>query len=309
MKHPSGDAAGIAASLAASSLFALMYYYVTWLVPLDAGQIYGWRIALTAPLIALLLVATKQWRHVTAIGRRIAGRWWLLVPLALSSFLLGVQQWIFMWSPLHGYGLDVSLGFFLLPLTMALTGRLVFGETISRFQEVACALAAMGVANELLFAPRLSWPMLVVCLGYPVYFVLRRRLRTDNLGGMWVDLALSVPVGIAMVASGSAGLALASAGGGGRALLVLGLGVISATSVTCMFVASQRLSLTLFGLLGYLEPALLVVVSLMLGESIAPSRWPTYLLIWAAILVLVAEGARAIAGAARRRGLAAAARE
>jgi chloramphenicol-sensitive protein RarD len=37
-----------------------------------------------------------------------------------------VQLWLFMWAPINDHGLGVSLGYFLLPLTLVLTGRLVF---------------------------------------------------------------------------------------------------------------------------------------------------------------------------------------
>ncbi len=290
----SAQRAGVVYSLAASSFFAVMYFYVTLLKPFDAQQIYGWRILLSAPLLALLLVATRHWGEVVAIAQRARARPALLPLLVLSSFLLGVQQWIFMWAPLHGFALDVSLGFFLLPLAMVLTGRLVYGERITRPQQLACACAAIGVGNELLFAPRLSWPVFVVCLGYPVYFVLRRRMRTHNLGGMWIDLALSAPVGLAFVLAGAADAGTRPAPDATTWLLVLGLGFISSGGVACMFLASHRLSLALFGLLGYVEPVLLVLVALLLGERIAPQQWLTYGAIWTAIAVLVAEGLRSL---------------
>ena len=56
--------------------------------------------------------------------------------------------------------------------------------------------------------------------------------------------------------------------------------------------ASQRLPLGLFGLLGYLEPALLFVVSLLVGERMLASDLWTYGPIWLALLVLGLEGLR-----------------
>ena len=72
--------------------------------------------------------------------------------------------------------------------------------------------------------------------------------------------------------------------------MVLGLGIISALALVCYIVASRRLPLSLFGLLGYVEPVLLVFVSLLLGESIADGEWPTYIAIWFAVGLLVLEG-------------------
>jgi len=46
----------------------------------------------------------------------------------------------------------------------------------------------------------------------------------------------------------------------------------------------------LFGLLSYLEPILLALASLALGEKISPQEWYTYIPIWCAVSLLVIEG-------------------
>lgn len=283
---------GVASSLAASLLFATLYYYTSLLEPLTGQQIYGWRILLTAPCLALLLIGLGRWREVREILVRIPAepRLWLALPL--SSALVGVQLWLFMWAPINGHGLDVSLGYFLLPLTLVLTGRLVFGEAISRLQRLACLLAMVGVGNELLLASSLSWPVLAVALGYPCYFILRRRIGTASLGGLWLDLVISLPVAATFALTDGATLqqVLDSPR---LQLLIFGLGALSALALALMIVAT-RLNLALFGLLSYVEPVLLVVVALLLGETIAPAQWLTYGAIWTAILVLVSEGVRAL---------------
>ena len=66
--------------------------------------------------------------------------------------------------------------------------------------------------------------------------------------------------------------------------------MVSALALSCYYIASRMLQFGLFGLLAYLEPALLVGVALLLGEGIAPGQWLTYVPIWSAVVVLVAEG-------------------
>ncbi|MHB0764922.1 EamA family transporter RarD [Stutzerimonas sp. NM35] len=284
---------GVASSIGASVLFATLYYYTSLLEPLDGQQIYGWRILLTAPCLALLLLGFGRWGEVRQILARLTAepRLWLVLPL--SSALVGMQLWLFMWAPINGHGLDVSLGYFLLPLTLVLTGRLVFGEAISRLQRLACVLAAIGVGNELLLASSLSWPVLAVALGYPCYFALRRWVGTANLGGLLLDLLISLPVAatFALADTGTLQQVVASPK---LALLIVGLGTLSALALALMIIAGKLLDLGLFGLLSYVEPVLLVVVALLLGESIAPDQWLTYGAIWLAIVVLVVEGGRAL---------------
>jgi len=284
---------GVINSITASVLFAVMYFYATLLAPMDGAQIYGWRILVTLPFLTGLMLLTGRAQLIASVWRRALAQPALWLALLATSALLGVQLWLFMWAPVSGHALSVSLGYFLLPLTLAVTGRVVFKERLSRFQRLALLFAALGIANELIFAPAVSWPTFVVALGYPLYFVLRKRIGTNHLGGIWFDMALSLPVAIWFMGNPSVSAVgiLPSAMHG---VMILGLGILSAASLACMISASLQLSLGLFGLLSYVEPALLVVVALLIGERIDPSQWLTYLSIWAAILVLIVEGCRSL---------------
>ena len=282
---------GITASVLASVLFGGVYYLSPFLAPLDGEQIFGWRVLLTLPFTTALLLwrgegarLRQMWRDVQR-GPRHA------LYLLLSAAMLGVQLWLFMWAPLHGRALPVSLGYFLLPLTLVLAGRVVFGEKLSRAHQIATALAAAGVGFELWRTGSLSWEMWLVALGYTAYFVLRRCLRTDHLAGHWLDMALLVPVALYFIARPPASLALLAGNPALWALLAL-LGVLSAVALALYMAASGWLPMGLFGLLSYVEPVLLVLVALLLGESLAPGQWPTYALIFAAVGVLVLDGVR-----------------
>lgn len=282
---------GVGFNVLASILFAVMYGYTSLLTELGSGEIYGWRILLTAPCLTLMVLAMGRWHEVRAIVQRMRHERWFWGKRLLSASLLSVQLWLFMWAPINGYGLDVSLGYFLLPISIVILGRVVFGDKLSGFQFVACLLAVVGITNQILIAQAITWPVLAVCLGYPGYFWLRRVTNTNTLGGLWFDMNLSLPISLFFIWQG--GLVL-DAGASGSHLwwLVLGLGVISAAALGCQALSAPRMNLTLFGLLIYVEPVLLVFVSIWLGETISAAQWPTYIAIWLAVLVLMAEGAR-----------------
>ena len=74
--------------------------------------------------------------------------------------------------------------------------------------------------------------------------------------------------------------------------LISGLGLISALALAFQSLSAPHLNLSLFGLLVYVEPVLLVAVSIALGESITSAEWPTYIAIWLAVFTLMLEGFR-----------------
>lgn len=280
---------GILSSVMASCLFAVMYFYTSLLTPLDGEEIFGWRTLLTLPCLTLFMLVSKDWKRVGELLARVKRTPLLLLGMFGTSWLMGVQLWLFLWAPLHGRSLEVSMGYFLLPLAMVLTGRLVYGERLSRLQKVAVACAALGVGHELYQHGSFAWETLVVTIGYPIYFVLRKRCRTEHLGGLWCDMCLLLPWALYFVIQGPLSPADLQAHPGLYALIPI-LGAISASALIAYVLASRLLPFSLFGLLSYVEPVLLVGVALLLGETIGPDQWLTYLPIWAAVLVLVLEG-------------------
>jgi len=280
---------GVVLSVSASVLFAVMYYFTSLLTPLSGLEIFGWRMLLTMPCMTVFMLVTGEWRRAWALLRRLAAEPKLILGAMLSSTFLGLQLWLFMWAPLNGRSLDVSVGYFLLPLTMVLTGRLVWGEQLSYLQKVAVFFAGLGVLNEVLQAGGFSWATLVVIIGYPLYFIIRKYLKTDHLGGLWLDMALMLPVAWWFVQSGEQGFAVMETHPKLYALIPI-LGLISASALVSYIIASRLLAFSLFGLLSYVEPVLLLLVALLLGEGIKPGEWLTYIPIWIAVMVLVFEG-------------------
>nr|WP_294866318.1 EamA family transporter RarD [uncultured Pseudogulbenkiania sp.] len=276
---------GAMLSLLASVLFALLSGYTTLLKPLDGLAIYAWRVLWTLPGVLLLLAVRGQW---SSLGRQLARLrreplLWLLLP-AMAA-LLATQLWLFMWAPLHGQAMAVSMGYFLLPLTMVLTGCVLYGERLYRLQWLAVACAMVGVAHELWLTRAFAWPTLLVAIGYPPYFVLRRWSRLEPISGFALELALMSPVALLLL------WYLGEAGWGVLAepkfwLLLPGLGLISTVALASYMVASRHLPLGLLGILGYVEPVLLFLLAvLLLGEPLSLDSLLTYAPIWLAVLL------------------------
>ena len=282
---------GVVASVLASVLFGVIYWISPFLKPLGGEEIFGWRVLATLPFTTVLLLWRGEWTQVRELAQRVRQRPALGAALVLSAAMVGVQLWLFMWAPMAGRALPVSLGYFLLPLVMVLAGAVLYRERLSGPHKLATALAAAGVGAELLRAGGVSWETWLVAVGYPLYFALRRRLRTEKLGGHWVDMALAVPVALYFVLRAPSTLPVV-AGDLPLAALVLVVGVLSAVALALYMAASQLLPMGLFGLLTYVEPVLLVVVALLLGERLAPGQWLLYGLVFAAVGVLVMDALR-----------------
>lgn len=274
MPAPSHDVtasrSGVLASLGASTLFGIIFVLPPLLRPLDPQQILGYRILAMIAFLAVIFGFIRAWDDVTALLRRCRQRPQLFALLVAHAGLLGVQLWVFGWAPQSGHGLEVSLGYLVLPLVMVVVGVGMFGEKLSLLRVLAAAAAAVGVGAAFLFAGGLGWPTLVVALGFPVYFISRRRSGLDTAGAQLLELVAMVPFSVVtFIASPSLSTVASSPGLIGTLLL---LGLLSAAGFGLYLTASRVLPFALFGVLGYAEPVLLVVVSL----TVLSEPWDTH---------------------------------
>lgn len=282
---------GVLLSVFSSTLFALLYYYVTILQPLGGDEVFAWRVILALPALALVISRARRWPEVMTVGRRFCTQWRFAGLLILSAALIGAQLWLFVWAPLHQKALDVSMGYFLLPLVMVVIGRLFYKERLSRMQTLAVAIAAVGVMHELITVNRFSWATALVMFGYPPYFMLRRYLRIGSFSTLWFDMALLTPAAVYVLYSQDLTVWHPFAVQPRLLLLVPIMGLISSVALVSYISASRMLPLGLFGILGYVEPILLFWVALLLlNEPMTAQAWFTYIPIWVAVGLIMTEG-------------------
>jgi chloramphenicol-sensitive protein RarD len=282
---------GVALSVGASALFAVIPAYVYQLAPLDGLQVFAQRVLWSLPAVLLLVALGRQWAVLGQAFIRLRQEPRLLAALPLAAAMMGIQWALFVWAPLAGRMLEVSLGYFLLPLSMVLAGRLFYGERLRPLQRLAVAAALLGVLHELWLSWAFSWVVLVIVLGYPPYFMLRRWMRLDALSGFVLEMLMLLPLAIWLVLATSPAQLFEQAPQ--LWWLLPGLGLLSAMAFAAMMASSRLLPLGLFGILSYVEPVLLFLVALLfLGEQFDSAQWLTYLPIWLAVLLVGWDSAR-----------------
>lgn len=281
---------GMLLSVAASVLFALLASYVGFLAPLGGSEMFAWRVIWTLPGAFLLIAVRRDWEALAAAWHRIRREriLWLAIPVA--ALLLSVQLWLFLWAPANGRMLDVSMGYFLLPISTVLAGRFFLGERLDPIQWVACLLALGGVMHEIWSTATFSWISAVIMLGYPPYFMLRRWMKINAVVGFMIETALMLPAAVAILVCAvghDAVLPLNLPW-----LLLPGLGIISAVAMGCYMASSQMLPLGMFGMLSFIEPVLLFFVAILFfGEKLTVSGLLTYGPIWAGVLLVLSHTA------------------
>ncbi|MDL9980039.1 EamA family transporter RarD [Microbacterium candidum] len=286
---------GVVSSLLASVLFGAMFY-LYGVVDASAESQFGWRMIVTVLCYAAALVTMAGRRALGELWTVLKSAWWMTVVLVALSAMVGFQMWLFAWTPGHGYALDASLGYLLLPIALVLIGRLFFRERVSRLQWVAVVIAVVAIAAKIAFTAAVSWVTFAICIGYAVYFMVRRHTQLDLPATFGAEVVILLPVAIPFVLFAPAAMTT------GGAIAVIAAGFAGTLAMTAYLTASRLLALPLFGLLTYVEPVLMFVVALLLGERLNALDIVVYGLLAVALTVLAVDGFRASRGSSAVEG-------
>jgi len=267
-------------------IFSLLPYYIQFLAPVDGNTLFAFRVLSQLGFGLLFLMITRQLLALKAILSQPKE----LMILCLTSPLIALQWWIFFWGPVNGETINIAMGYFLLPITMSLTGRFYFKENLSPLLWLAVGAAVIGVSVELYRSHSFSWVTLLICLAYPPYFILRRKSRIPTTSNFVAENIFVTPIALLLLYFTYTRQQpfLPSLDWG--VLLLLGSGLLGTVAMLFFVSASTRLKFTIFGMLNYGEPILMMLVAIfLLNETISPEQIWSYGFFGIAVLLVIGD--------------------
>ncbi|HDL4277583.1 TPA: EamA family transporter RarD [Mannheimia haemolytica] len=257
---------GVLASLAANVLFGAVYYFAILLRPLEGEAMFGFRIVVVIPFILLAIILFKQQSAFADLLQKIRQNPPLVLVILLLALNTGVQLWLFLWAPNHGQALQVSFGYLLLPIVAVALGKMVFKEHFTRLKWLSLLFAVIGVGSSLFFNSTISWATWVAGLGYPLYITLRRYFQINTLATFFVELLLVLPVALYYLSQVEMTPIVAE---NPQIYFYLGLlGLVSGSAFILYILSSNLLPINVLGLLGYVEPLVMLLISFAIGEKL-----------------------------------------
>jgi chloramphenicol-sensitive protein RarD len=285
-QSPSNTARGYAAAISAFGIWGLFPLYLIGLRDVSAMQITAHRIVWSCVFVlAWLAVAGELSKLREAVGRQ-----GVVVRLVASAFLIAVNWVGFAWAVNNDRVLEVSLAYFIGPLLNVMLGIYFLQERLNRLQWLAVAFAAMGVAYLTYVAGQAPWLALMVGISFALYGVIRKTVRIDALPGLAIETILLAPFAIAYLAwcefDGTGVLGHSSAQ---VAALLLAAGVVTSVPLVLFAFGARQVPYSTIGILQFIAPSLQLVCGLVVfGESLAAGRAMGFALIWAGLLIYIA---------------------
>jgi len=298
-------ASGLPAALGAYIIWGFLPLYLMLVSSVPPFEFVGWRIIWTLPLCLIIVAARRQFPAL----RRALVNPRMLGLLLLSATLIGINWFTYIWAIVNVEVYATSLGYYLNPLINVLLGTLFLGERLSKWQWIAVALAGSAVAILAAGALTSLWISLTLAFSFGFYGLVRKQVDVGALPGLTIESAILLLPASAIAAS----YALSEQGtvfGADPMMtaLIIASGIVTAVPLMLFAVAARRMPYSTLGFIQYLAPTIVFLLGLtVFGEELEPAQLASFLLIWLAVAIFVADlmwrarKARAQAAAARVR--------
>ncbi|WP_298398872.1 EamA family transporter RarD [Sphingobium sp.] len=283
------------AAVGAYGLWGLLPLFFRLLHHVDPVEIVTQRVLWSLLLILALLALRNGLPPFLAALRNRR----LLLPLAGSALMIGINWLTYVWAVNSGHVVAASLGYFLNPLVNVMLGVLVLKERLRRPQMLAIGVASIGVAILAASALTTLWISLALAFSFAFYALLRKLTPVAPMTGLGVETLLLTPLAIAYLVweLGHGGVGFGQ-DASTTALLVVS-GAVTTVPLVLFAIAAHRLPMATLGLLQYLAPTLQFLTGVWLfGETLSIGQMASFGLIWLGLVLFATDG---IATARRNR--------
>lgn len=278
-------ASGLAPALGAYLIWGFLPLYLVLVRSVPAFEFVGWRIIWTLPLCLLIVAYRRQFPELLAALKSPKS----LLALLASAVLIGINWFVYIWAIMAGEVYATSIGYYLNPLLNVLLGTLVLGETLSRRQWLAVAIAALAVALLAAGAVTSLWISLTLGTSFAVYGLVRKQVAVGSLPGLTIESAILLPIAAAIAGWYALSPQGSSFGQDGWiSALIIFSGVVTAIPLLLFALAARRMDYSTLGFLQYIAPTIVFFLGLFVFEQpLAPAKLASFVLIWVAVGVFV----------------------
>lgn len=276
---------GTAYGFLAYLIWGVFPFYFATLRPAGPWEILSHRIIWTLVICGVLLLLARDLRWLVQLARtpkRLAG-------LVLAGMLIAVNWGVYTYAVLSGHITEAALGYFMNPLFTVGLGVVILRERLRGMQWAAVVVGALAAVYLTIDYGHPPWVSLTLATSFALYSLLKNRLGVSLspvrtlFGESLAILPLAIGILIWLDLTG------ATTWGGHGPLhtgLLMSTGVATAVPLLLFAAAAARVPLSTIGLLQFVAPVLQLTSGLILGETMALSRWVGFGLVWVALVLL-----------------------
>ena len=277
---------GLLFGVSAYTLWGLFPIYWPLLEPANPVEIVSHRAVWTLVFCFIILWLTKTLKSTLALLKRPK----IVAGLFLGSILISINWIIYIYAATSGHVVEASLGYYINPIVVIATGVLILKEKLRPLQWVSVGVATLGVAVLTLDYGRLPWIALGLAFSWGGYGLVKKQLGLGALEGLSIETLISSGAYLAyLIWLGNQGVGQFGVSWK-ITLLFIGGGAVTAIPLLLFNGATNRLPLTLIGLLQYITPTIQFSIGVWyFNEDMPAARWIGFVIIWIALVALAVD--------------------
>lgn len=270
-------------AIAAFTTWGILPIYWKVLQHVPAPEILAYRIFGTFVLVSIVLAANGGWKQVIRT---------LAVPnlrrgLLLSTLLISVNWFFYIWAVNANHMLETSLGYYINPLLSVALGVFVLHEALTVWQRVAIGLAALGVLVITVNYGHFPWLAITIACSFALYGLVKKMLPVDSLIALNIETLFVSPlcVGYLIMKQAQGTGALGHSSALATSLLLLA-GAVTALPLWWFAQAVKFIPLSRVGFIQYITPtSFLLLGVLKYHEPFTRAHLLSFACIWLALAI------------------------
>ncbi|MFB4289066.1 EamA family transporter RarD [Nonomuraea sp. ATR24] len=282
---------GVLFGVAAYAMWGLFPLYWPLLKPSGAVEILAHRIVWSLVAVVAVLLVRRHWSWVKELVRQPRK----LGLLTVAAVVITVNWGTYIYAVNTGHVVESALGYFINPLVSVLFGVLLLKERLRPLQWTAVGFGALAVLVLTVNYGRPPYMALVLAVSFAVYGLVKKQANVGAAESLTVEtLVLLVPALAYLTFLQQQGQSTFGTLGAGHAALLVGAGVITALPLLAFTASAIRVPLSTIGLLQYIAPVLQFLVGVLIAkETMPPSRWAGFAIVWIALAIFTYDSFRA----------------
>ena len=277
------NSSGVLFGISAYVIWGLLPIYWRWLERASSYEILGHRAVWSLVFCLLFLAFQKQLISTFKLFKDIR----TLSLLALTSLLLSVNWGIYIWAVSEDRVVEAALGYYITPLVAVSFGVFVLKEKLRNLQIISVFLAGLGVLILTFAYGHLPLVAISLAISWGSYSLIKKKLNAGALE------TLSIETIIAFIPSAfylSYLLENNKAEFGqdvGFSLALVTTGLMTVIPLLLFNAATNRLPLTITGLLQYITPSIMFIIGILVfHEPLKLVKLIGFIFIWIALAIL-----------------------
>ncbi|MDQ0225250.1 EamA family transporter RarD [Metabacillus niabensis] len=253
----------------------------------SSGEILAHRIIWSFIFMLILLSIQKEWGNIVEISKKLFSQPLVLLSLVLSSLLISINWFVYIWSVNHNHILETSLGYYINPLISVLLGMIFLKEKLNLWQKISMGLAFIGVLIITLQYGEIPWLALILAGSFGLYGLTKKMTKFNSVIGLTFETLVVTPIAftyVSILANG--GESVFFEFDTQTNLLLIGAGVATAIPLLLFASGAKRIPLFLVGIIQYISPTITLIIGIFLyHEPFTQIEMITFTFIWSAILL------------------------